>query len=76
LLRAFFIWLSQNQSLRAIAEKSSFGRRLSSRFVAGTAVEDALAATAAVNAQGCSVSLDSLGENVTNAEEAQRSADT
>lgn len=75
MLRAFFIWLSQNQSLRAIAEKSSFGRRLSSRFVAGTTIEDALAATTAVNAQGCSVSLDSLGENVTNAEEAQRSAD-
>jgi proline dehydrogenase len=75
LLRPFFIWLSQNQSLRAIAEKSSFGRRLSSRFVAGTTIEDALGATAAVNAQGCSVSLDSLGENVTNAEEAQRSAD-
>ena len=75
MLRAFFIWLSQNQSLRAIAEKSSFGRRLSSRFVAGTTVEDALTATSAVNAQGCSVSLDSLGENVTNAEEAQRSAD-
>jgi proline dehydrogenase len=74
-LRAFFIWLSQSKSLRAIAEKSSFGRRLSSRFVAGTTVEDALAATAAVNAQGCAVSLDSLGENVTNAEEAKLSAE-
>ena len=75
MLRAFFIWLSQNQSLRAIAEKSSFGRRLSSRFVAGTTVNEALDATAAVNAQACSVSLDSLGENVTNAEEAQRSTE-
>lgn len=75
MLRAFFIWLSQNQSLRAIAEKSSFGRRLSARFVAGTTIEDALAATTAVNSQGCSVSLDSLGENVSNADEAQRSAD-
>jgi proline dehydrogenase len=76
LLRPFFIWLSQNQSLRAIAEKSSFGRRVSSRFVAGTTIEDALRATAAVNALGCSVSLDSLGENVTNAEEARQSAET
>lgn len=75
MLRAFFIWLSQNQSLRAIAEKSSFGRRLSSRFVAGTTVNEALDATAAVNAQGCSVSLDSLGENVTTPQEAQRSAE-
>ena len=75
MLRPFFIWLSQNQSLRAIAEKSSLGMRVSSRFVAGTTVEAALAATAEVNKGGCSVSLDSLGENVTNAEEAKRSAD-
>ncbi len=57
-----------------MAEKSSLGRRVSSRFVAGTTIDDALAATAAVNALGCSVSLDSLGENVTNAEEARHSA--
>lgn len=75
MLRSFFIWLSQSKSLRAIGEKSSLGLRVSSRFVAGTRVEDALAATAAVNALGCSVSLDSLGENVTNAEEAKRSAE-
>jgi proline dehydrogenase len=76
LLRSFFIWLSESKSLRAIAEKSSFGRRVSSRFVAGTTIEDALTATAAVNKSGCSVSLDSLGENVTNAEEAKQSAET
>jgi proline dehydrogenase len=75
LLRPFFIWLSQSKSLRAIAEKSSIGVRVSSRFVAGTTVEAALTATAVVNKSGCSVSLDSLGENVTNAEEAKRSAD-
>ena len=49
---------------------------MSSRFVAGTTIDDALAATATVNKSGCSVSLDSLGENVTNAEEAKHSADT
>src|SRR6202030_1689566 len=73
-LRAFFIWLSGNRSLRALGEKSAIGRRMSSRFVAGTTVEDALAATAAVNRSGRSVSLDNLGENVTNAEEARASA--
>ena len=75
LLRALFIWLSESKSLRAIAEKSSLGLRISSRFVAGTTVDEALAATAAVNAQGCSVSLDSLGENVSDAEAAKRSAE-
>lgn len=76
MLRALFIWLSESKSLRAIAEKSSFGLRISLRFVAGTTVDEALAATAAVNAQGCSVSLDSLGENVSDAEAAKRSAET
>jgi proline dehydrogenase len=58
-----------------MAEKSSLGRRLSSRFVAGTTLEEVLAVTQKVNAAGCSVSIDSLGENVTNAEEAKRSAE-
>ena len=74
MLRAGFIALSENRSLRQLAERSSVGQRISSRFVAGTTVEDALKATAATNALGMSVSIDNLGENVTNAEEAQRSA--
>jgi proline dehydrogenase len=74
-LRALFIALSANRSLRSIAESSSIGRRVSSRFVAGTGVEDALRATQSVNKSGPSVSIDNLGENVTNAEEAKESAD-
>jgi proline dehydrogenase len=73
-LRALFISLSESRSLRAFAERSSIGQRLSSRFVAGTEVEDALRATRAVNQAGMSVSIDNLGENVTNAEEARSSA--
>jgi proline dehydrogenase len=61
--------------LRAIAERSSIGRRISGRFVAGTQVEDALRATATVNQSGLGVSIDNLGENVTNIEEARASAD-
>ena len=74
MFRAFFISLSENRFLRAIAERSAIGRRLSSRFVAGMSVEDALTATAATNAKGMSVSVDNLGENVTNLEEARHSA--
>jgi proline dehydrogenase len=73
-LRAAFIALSENRSLRQIAERSSLGQRVSSRFVAGTTVEGALRATEATNALGMSVSLDNLGENVTNADEARHSA--
>jgi proline dehydrogenase len=73
-LRALFISLSESRSLRAFAERSTMGQRLSSRFVAGTEVEDALRAALAVNQAGMSVSIDNLGENVTNAEEARSSA--
>jgi proline dehydrogenase len=60
MLRAFFIALSESRSLRAIAERSRFGQRT--------------CATRAVNQFGASVSIDNLGENVTNADEARASA--
>jgi len=73
-LRAAFIALSESRSLRAIAERSSFGQHTSARFVAGEDVSDAIRATAAVNQLGAGVSIDNLGENVTNADEARASA--
>ena len=74
MLRAFFVRLSENQSLRSFAERSSVGRRVSGRFVAGTEIADAVRATQAINRAGMSVSIDNLGENVTNPEEARHSA--
>lgn len=74
MLRAFFVHLSENRSLRGFAEHSSVGRRVSGRFVAGTEIADAVRATQAVNRAGMSVSIDNLGENVTNPEEARHSA--
>ncbi|HEY1270560.1 MAG TPA: proline dehydrogenase family protein [Terriglobales bacterium] len=74
MLRALFISLSESRSLRALAERSAIGRRVSSRFVAGTQVEDVMRATEVVNRNGQSVSIDNLGENVTNADEARASA--
>jgi proline dehydrogenase len=73
-LRAIFISLSESRWLRRMAERSAIGQRLSSRFVAGTQVEDALRVTQTVNRAGLSVSVDNLGENVTNVEEARASA--
>lgn len=74
MLRALFIYLSESRSLRAVAERSSLGQRVSARFVAGTQVEDVLRVTRGVNQLGQGVSIDNLGENVTNAEEARASA--
>ena len=74
MFRAFFIALSESRGLRSVAERSKVGRRVSSRFVAGMTVDDALEATARTNALGMSVSVDNLGENVTNIEEARESS--
>lgn len=74
MLRASLISLSESRSLRRLAEQSSLGQRISSRFVAGTQVEDALRAAATLNKAGLSVSVDNLGENVSTAEEATHSA--
>ena len=74
MLRALFISLSESRSLRGVAERSSIGQRMSSRFVAGTQPEDVLRAAYLVNQMGMGVSIDNLGENVTNADEARASA--
>jgi len=74
MLRALLIALSESRALRGIAEHSAFGGRISTRFVAGKQVADAVRAAAAVNQFGASVSIDNLGENVTNADEAGASA--
>jgi proline dehydrogenase len=74
MLRATLIALSANRSLRSFAEKTALGQRLSRRFVAGIDVEDALQAASAMNRLGLSVSVDNLGENVTNTDEARHSA--
>ena len=74
MFRTIFIALSENRMIRRIAERSAIGRKVSGRFVAGMTVADALDATARTNALGMSVSIDNLGENVTNLAEAKESA--
>jgi len=74
-LRSAFIALSQNRSMRSFWEQSSIGNRLSARFVAGMEIADALRVAESVNKQGMHVTLDSLGESVSTAEEAEQAAD-
>ena len=75
LLRSAFIALSTNQPLRRFSERSSMGRKLSSRFVAGLEVEDALLTAERLNKQGITATLDSLGESVSTEAEAHRAAE-
>jgi len=74
LLRSTFIRLSQNAPIRRFSESSTLGRRMSSRFVAGFRIEDAMAAAHALGSQGLAVTLDSLGENVATPDQARQAA--
>ena len=48
-LRSAFIALSRNHTLRNFCENSKFGRGMSSRFVAGMEIGDALRVAAELN---------------------------
>jgi proline dehydrogenase len=74
-LRTLFLFLSRQKHLRKWMETSRWGRRLSSRFVAGDNLPEALATCRRINAEGIAVTLDHLGENVTSLAEAAASRD-
>jgi proline dehydrogenase len=74
-MRSAFIALSHNKTLRHIAERSRIGVRLSSRFIAGMEIDDALRVAEARNKEGMAVTLDSLGESVTSEREAHQAAE-
>jgi proline dehydrogenase len=74
-MRTFFLFLSRQKQLRKWMETSRFARRWSARFVAGDNLADAVATCQRINAEGISVTLDHLGENVTSLAEAEASRD-
>lgn len=74
-LRSAFIALSRNRVLRNFCENTRFGRQMSSRFVAGMEIGDALRVARALNQQGMHVTLDSLGESVSSEVEAHSAAE-
>src|SRR3954471_24482773 len=69
-LRATLLYLSRHKGLRAWAEHSRLAQRVSSRFVAGRTLDEALAVCQRIRGEGITATLDYLGENVTTAEEA------
>jgi len=75
LLRNLLVGMSTNPPLRRFGESSRWGAKLSSRFVAGMEIGDALRVAESTNSQGMSVSLDSLGESVSTEEEARQAAE-
>jgi proline dehydrogenase len=75
MFRAILIYLSKARWARQIVTQWRFARRAASRFIAGDTLEEAIRGVRALNDGGRNATLDHLGENVTNSEEARRAAD-
>ena len=73
MLRSALLWLSEQQGVFAFIRRNGLARRLATRFVAGESLDDAINATRALNQRGIAVSLDLLGESVSDESEAARS---
>jgi proline dehydrogenase len=56
-------------------ETSSLARRLSSRFVAGSSLDQALSVCRDLNAEGITITLDHLGESISSLDEAAAARD-
>jgi proline dehydrogenase len=76
MLRAAFLWLSEQPRIFRFVRKNRLARTLASRFVAGETIDDAIRALHDLNASNLSASLDLLGESVLHDEEAQRACRT
>ena len=64
-----------NPSVRTLMTRSSLSRSVVSRFVAGEDVDDALAAVRPLADEGLRVTLDVLGEDITDVAQAERTVE-
>src|SRR5258708_1911138 len=74
MLKGTLLYLAQNDSLRNFVIHNPAARTIARRFVAGEKLDDAIEAIRALNQHGMHVSLDHLGENVSDAKEANSAA--
>jgi proline dehydrogenase len=62
--RSALIYLSRQEWLKEFAAKFGLFKRLTTRFIAGETIEEAIVAIRELNAHGCSASFDHLNESV------------
>jgi proline dehydrogenase len=74
MLKGTLLYLAHNGTVRDFVIHNRATRAVSHRFVAGEALDDAIESTRALNQRSMSVSLDHLGENVSDAKEAASAA--
>jgi proline dehydrogenase len=68
--RSALIWLSRQEGLKDFATSFKFFKKLTTRFVAGETIDEAVSFIREINAEGCSASFDHLNESVGSAPEA------
>ena len=62
--RNALIYLSRQEGLKEFAAKFGLFKRLTTRFIAGESIDQAVAAISDLNARGCTASFDHLNESV------------
>lgn len=72
MLSRLLLVASESKRLEATVSRSPLTRGLVHRYVAGTTLDDAMAVTEQLRRQGLEVSLDLLGESVTDLADAER----
>ncbi len=75
MLRAGFLYLSEQPRVFHFVRSNGLAQRFASRFVAGETLDTAVQAVRELNARGISASLDLLGESVRTPGEAAHAAD-
>jgi proline dehydrogenase len=75
MMRAMLLKLSNSKGMARWVTSHKTARRMSQRFVAGESLDQAVAAARVCNSEGMRVSLDLLGESVTNVAEAKAARD-
>src|SRR5436190_4492041 len=71
LTRSALIYLSSQERLKEFATRFKLFKKLTTRFIAGENINEAIAAIRHLNARGCSASFDHLNESVTSTAETE-----
>ena len=71
LTRSVLIYLSRHEGLKEFAAHFRLFKKLTTRFVAGETIDEAVAAIRELNAEGCTASFDHLNESVASPAEAE-----
>ena len=66
--RSALIWLSRQEGLKDFAARFRFFKKLTTRFVAGETIDEAVSHIREINAENCTASFDHLNESVASAQ--------